>query len=202
MTPDGERTILIVGAPLHPRAEDPLPWELLASCDAVYFTGDDPATLKAARAARVLVVTARRRVALVRSGVRADVVVGSANDPREASALADYPVAPGALVLTEGPLGGSVATGAGTVRFAAAPTPPLIGAAYGAGDTFAAALTWYVASGLTVVDACAAAGVHGAAVLQGLDPREGHLPLGDPAMLGQPLRELESAREKPERSRS
>lgn len=177
VTPDGERTILVVGAPLHPRRDDPLPWELLAGCDAVFFTGDDPATLVAARAARVLVVTARRRAALVASGVRADVVVGSARDPREASTLADYPVAPAALVLTAGAAGGSIETAAGRVHFAAPPATVVSGGAYGAGDTFAAALTWYVACGLPVAEACARAGHHGAAVLRGLDPRETQLPL-------------------------
>jgi ribokinase len=53
----------------------------------------------------------------------------------------------------------------------------VIGAAYGAGDTFAAALTWYVAAGLPVPEACARAGAHGAAVLAGLDPRDAQLPL-------------------------
>jgi ribokinase len=180
VTPDGERTILVVGAPLHPRASDPLPWDLLGGCDAAYFTGDDPATLQAARAARVLVVTARRRHVLVRSGVRADVVVGSARDPREASTLADYPVPPGALVLTEGAHGGSIQSGSTTRRFAAPPSPTVVGAAYGAGDSFAAALTWYVAAGLEIAEACARAGEHGAAVLAGLNPREAQLPLRAP----------------------
>src|SRR6185312_13441562 len=49
-----------IGANLHPAAEDPLPWTALADCDGVYFTGSDPATLRLARQARVLVVTARR----------------------------------------------------------------------------------------------------------------------------------------------
>jgi ribokinase len=180
VTPDGERTIVVVGAPLHPRADDALPWELLATCDAAYFTGEDPDTLRAARAARVLVVTARRRAALARSGVRADVVVGSARDPREASRLGDYPVAPGALVLTAGARPGTVETAEGIVPFAPPPPVAATGGAYGAGDSFAAALTWYVAAGLPVVDACARAGAHGAAVLGGLDPRGGQLPLGAP----------------------
>ena len=67
VTPDGERTIVVVGEPLHPRAEDALPWELLAGCDAVYFTAQDPEALRACRAARRLVVTARRREARRRS---------------------------------------------------------------------------------------------------------------------------------------
>src|SRR5512144_953244 len=98
----GERTIVVVGQPLHPTAADPLPWKLLATCDAAYFTAEDPEALRAARAARVLVVTARRRSALAASGVHADAVVGSATDAREASTLADYVVPPRALVLTEG----------------------------------------------------------------------------------------------------
>src|SRR3954468_5233075 len=103
ITPDGERTIMVIGEPLHPERADPLPWEELASCDAAYFTAQDPAALRAARAARMLVVTARRRAALLRSGVRPDVVVGSALDPRERCTLEDFPPdrRPAALVLTE-----------------------------------------------------------------------------------------------------
>jgi ribokinase len=181
VTPDGERTIVVVGQPLHPRAADPLPWDVLAGCDAAYFTAQDPDALRAARAARLLVVTARRREALVRSGVRADVVVGSASDPREASTLADYPVPPGALVLTEGPGGGRIHTVAGTVRFPApSPPPGAPGAAYGAGDSFAGALVFYLAAGVPLADACARAGPHGAAVLRGTDPREVQEPLSPP----------------------
>ncbi len=180
ITPDGERTILVVGEPLHPRAVDPLPWDLMASCDAAYFTAQGPGALRAARAARLLVVTARRRPALVRSGVRADIVVGSALDPREASVLADYPVAPGALVLTEGARGGRIETASGTSRFAAPPPPDRTVAAYGAGDTFAGALTFYLAAGMPLPAACERAGFHAVAVLGGLDPRDRQLPLALP----------------------
>ncbi len=178
ITPDGERTIVVVGEPLHPTAEDRLPWDLLALCDAAYFTAQDPALLRLARRARLLVVTARRREALVASGVRADLVVGSALDPREASSLEDYPVPPGALVLTEGAAGGSVYTAAGARRFPAPPSPTVSGGgAYGAGDSFAGALTFYAAAGLDPVEACERAGRHGAAVLRGLDPRQHQLAL-------------------------
>jgi ribokinase len=180
ITPDGERTIVVVGEPLHPRGVDPLPWNLLASCDAAYFTAQGPGALRAARAARLLVVTARRRPALVRSGVRADIVVGSALDPREASALADYPLAPRALILTEGARGGRIETASGTVRFAAPPPPDRTVAAYGAGDTFAGALTYYLAAGMPLTEACERAGFHAVAVLGGLDPRERQLPLALP----------------------
>jgi ribokinase len=177
VTPDGERTILVLGEPLHPERRDPLAWDVLASCDAAYFTAQDPEALRAARAARVLVVSARRRAALVRSGVRADVVVGSAVDPREASSLADYPVAPGALVLTEGAAGGRIETAHGSTRFAAPAAAPPRGGAYGAGDSFAGALTFYSALGLPIAEACARSARHGAAVLGSLQPLDAQLPL-------------------------
>ena len=178
--PAGERTILVIGEPLHPRADDPLPWGSLAGFDAVYFTAQDPAALRAARAARVLAVTARRRAALSAAGVQADVVIGSARDPREASARADYAVPPVGLVLTDGPRGGRIETGERTSSFAAPASAPAGGGAYGAGDSFAAALTFYLAAGMPLASACVRAGRHGAAVLGGLDPRAGQLPLDVP----------------------
>jgi ribokinase len=180
ITPDGERTIVVVGEPLHPARADALPWESLAECDATYFTGQDPATLVAARAARLLLVTARRRPALLRSGVRPDVVVGSAVDPREACTLADFPPEqrPAALVLTEGAAGGAVHTAAGVQRFPAPAAAARAGGSYGAGDSFAGALTYFVASGVPVLEACARAGRFGAAVLGSLDPLDAQARLG------------------------
>lgn len=175
--PAGERTIVVVGRPLHPARTDPLPWGRLADCDAAYFTGEDPDTLVAARAARRLVVTARRRAALEASEVRPDVIVGSAHDPREASRLADYPQPPAALVMTEGADGGSVETAEGIRRFRAPPVGRVEGGAYGAGDSFAGALTYFLAAGHEVLDACARASHHGAAVLAGLSPLDAHLAL-------------------------
>jgi ribokinase len=179
VTPDGQRTIFVVGPPLHPRQEDSLPWDVLATCEGAYFTGQDPATLVAARQARVLVVTARRSEALAASGVRADVIVGSLNDPREAARLADFAVPPSALVMTDGERGGRIETADGVVQFAAGRAPERIVSSYGAGDTFAGALTWYVARGLRVEDACARASEHAAAVLRTLDPLSGQTPLAD-----------------------
>jgi ribokinase len=175
--PGGDRTIVVVGEPLHPRRSDALAWEELAGCDAAYFTAQDPLALQAARAARLLVVSARRREALQRSGVRADLVIGSALDPREASTLADYAVRPGALVMTEGARGGTVETAAGRERFAAPAEALDGGGAYGAGDSFAGALVYFLATGLPLLAACERAGEHGAAVLAGIDPLENQKPL-------------------------
>ena len=174
ITPDGERTIVVVGEPLHPERADALPWDELSSCDGTYFTAQDPAAIAAARAARILVVTARRRAALIRSGVRADVVLGSALDPREACTLDDFPPEqrPAALVLTEGAAGGVVYTAEGTRRFPAPQRSGKVRGAYGAGDSFAGALTYYLAKGLPVLEACTRAGHHGAAVLGTLEPLE------------------------------
>ena len=174
ITPDGERTIVVVGEPLHPERADALPWDELSSCDGAYFTAQDPAAIAAARAARILVVTARRRAALIRSGVRADVVLGSALDPREACTLDDFPPEqrPAALVLTEGAAGGVVYTAEGARRFPAPQRSGKIRGAYGAGDSFAGALTYYLAKGLPVLEACTRAAHHGAAVLGTLEPLE------------------------------
>jgi ribokinase len=176
VTPDGERTILVVGEPLHPRHDDPLPWDTLGECDVAYFTAQDPEVLKLARNARFLAVTARRSHALAASGVRADLVIGSAADPREASMLADYAVPPRALVMTGGQHGGTIETADGITRFAAPPSVRVVGA-YGAGDSFAAALTWYLARGVPLPEACARAALCGAAVLAGINPLEHQIPL-------------------------
>lgn len=182
ITPDGDRTILVMGEPLHPELEDPLPWDILGSCDAVYFTAQDSHLLRSARSARLLIVSARRSEALARSGVRADVVIGSARDPREAARLADFSVPPNALIMTEGENGGTIQTAEGTVRFPAAPSPPKRVGGYGAGDSFAGALTWYLAVGLELEDACARASERGAAVLRGINPLEHQLPLDRPGL--------------------
>ena len=181
VTPGGERTIFVLGEPLHPRADDRLGWDLLRTCDGAYFTAQDPEALRQARQARTLVVTARRREALNVSGVRADVVVGSALDPREASARADYANPPDALVMTEGSRGGRIETADGIARFDAPETSEAPGAMYGAGDTFAGALTWYVTCGMPVEEACARAAGHAAAVLRGINPLENQLPLEAPS---------------------
>ncbi len=174
--PSGERTIVVVGEPLHPRADDLLPWDLLGDLDAVYFTAQDPALLVLARRARLLVVPARRRDCIAAAGVRIDVIVGSLADPRECSTLADYAVPPSAVVMTQGPRGGTVETAAGVARF----TSPHVATArgtYGAGDSFAGALTYYLAAGSTPLEAATKAARHGAAVVASLDPLAAQLPL-------------------------
>lgn len=161
----GERTILVTGERLSPRIADPLPWDDLDRCDGAFFTGDDPRTLVAARSARHLVVTARRLASLVASGVQADVLVASASDPDEAFDPADLPVAPRAVVFTEGRGGGRIVEGETERRFAAVPPPGPVVDTYGAGDSFAAGLTVGLARGLPLDEAVALGARAGATAL-------------------------------------
>ncbi|CAN5916226.1 PfkB family carbohydrate kinase [soil metagenome] len=174
--PSGERTIIVIGEPLHPRADDPMAWDVLEQLDAVYFTAQDPALLVLARRARLLVVPARRRECIAASGVRIDVIVGSRADPRECSTRADYAISPPAVVMTEGPRGGTVETSSGVARFSS-PHVQAARGSYGAGDSFAGALTYYLAAGRSPLDAATRAAHHGAAVVASLDPLAAQLPL-------------------------
>lgn len=182
--PEGRRTIFVTGEPLQPAAADPLPWSILGTCDAAYFTGSDPASLRAARAARRVVVTARRREAIGASGIAPDVIVGSASDPRENAPFDAYDPRPGALVLTDGPRPVRIVQAAGTTQVDAPPAPARVLGDYGAGDSFAAALTYYLAHGLPIDEACRRAGPYGAAVLRGIDPLEVQAPLVAPRQPG------------------
>ena len=177
VTPEGERTIFVQGEPLHPDLADPLPWDLIDGFDAAYFTAEDPELLRVARRSRVLVVTSRRFDTLARSGIQADVVVGSRVDAREAHQLVDYPVPPKALVMTRGKEGGVIETARGTTRFRGPQISGHLRGAYGAGDSFAGALTWYMACGLGIEESCARAAECGAAVLRDINPLDGQVAL-------------------------
>ena len=107
-------------------------------------------------------------------------VVGSWNDPREAHELADFVVPPKALVMTKGKEGGVIKTVKGIARFRAAQVQQAPRGAYGAGDSFAGALTWYVACGLAIEESCARAAECGAAVLRDITPLDGQIALTIP----------------------
>jgi ribokinase len=135
----GERTIMVVGTRLHPSADDPLPWDELGSFDGVYFTGDDPRTLRLARAAPVVVVTARHFEELVESGVEVEALVGSRTDPGEQFDLGRLERRPRHVLVTDGARGGE--------GWTSTPPPGPIVDAYGAGDTFLAGLLYGLAGG-------------------------------------------------------
>jgi ribokinase len=146
--PDGERTIIVHGPNAHPVLEDPLGWDELASFDGVFYTGDDPRTVVAARQAPVLVVTARRLASVVASGVQVDVLAGSSSDRNERYELADLPARPRLCIWTEGAAGGRYLTEDGSEgRWEAAVPPGPVVDTYGSGDVFMAALTLELARG-------------------------------------------------------
>jgi ribokinase len=146
--PSGERTILLHGFPDHPAIDDPLDWDELADFDGIFYTGDDPRTVVAARGARVLVATARRLASVVASGVQVDVLAASARDHGERYDPAALPVRPRLCVWSEGADGGHYLAEDGSEgRWEAVSPPGPIVDTYGAGDVFMAALTLGLARG-------------------------------------------------------
>lgn len=159
----GERTITVIGEKLAPRAEDDLPWEELDGADGAYFTGGDEGALRSLRRrTRVLVATARELPTLERAGVELDVLVASGEDRGERHQPGDLEPPPRLVVSTAGALGGWAQPGG---PFRAAPLPGPVEDAYGAGDSFAAALTYALAEGREPPDALAFASERGALAL-------------------------------------
>jgi len=163
----GERTITVIGDRLGPRADDPLPWEGLDDTDAVYFTAGDAEALRAARRARVLVATARELPTLVEAGVQLDALVRSGTDPGEAYEPGQIDPEPALVVATMGGEGGSFLVGDRSGTYAAAELPGPFADAYGAGDSFAAGLTFALARGDDTEAALALAARCGAAAMTG-----------------------------------
>jgi ribokinase len=174
----GERTITVLGERLGPSADDEFPWEELATADGVYFTAGDGGALRAARSARTLVATARVLPFLAAAGVALDAVVGSGRDPDERYDETALQPPPGLVVLTAGAEGGTYRRAGGERRtFPAAPLPGPVVDAYGCGDSFAAGLTFGLATGLSDEDAVGLAAQCGAACLTGKGPYQGQLRL-------------------------
>jgi ribokinase len=152
----GERTITTVGPKLRPRVVLPL-----EGYDAVFFVAGEHEALRAARAARFLSATPREAAFL--GGVHLDLLVGSGNDPAEHYKSG---LDAGLVVATDGARGG-VADGR---RYEAAEPPGPLADTYGAGDSFAAALTFALARGDSLDEALALAARAGAAVVTGKGP--------------------------------
>jgi ribokinase len=163
--PQRDRTIIVIGARLTPRGADPLPWDELASCDAVYVTAGDLDAIRHARRARVVVATSRILPALREAGIQVDALVGSDNDPGERYAPGDLPLLPHLVVRTDGGRGGYALLPDGTrQRYAAVPTT-VTGDTYGAGDTFAAGLAFALGERRPPTDAIAFAAARAAEVV-------------------------------------
>ena len=177
---NGERTITTLGQRLEPAAADRLPWNELEGVDAVYFTAGDVGALRAARDARALVATSRIADLLARADVRLDAVVGSAADPAEAfdpDALADPPAL---IVRTQGRRGGRYETADGrSGRYEAVAPPGPVVDTYGAGDSFAAGLTFALGSGMETERALSLAARCGAWCAAGRGPYGNQLTASD-----------------------
>jgi ribokinase len=179
---DGERTITTLGERLAPSVNDPLPWDRLDGCDAVYVTAGDAGAFARARDATTMVVTARVLDELVAGGVRADALVGSARDPAERVEVGALPWRPALVVRTDGRSGGTFETADGrSGRYEPAPASERLvtsasrGDAYGAGDSFAAGLTYALGSGMSVERALEVAARCGAACASARGPYAGQL---------------------------
>jgi ribokinase len=180
---DAERTITVLGERIVPHRDDRLPWESLGELDAIYLTGGDADAVRAARAARVLVATPRAMDALARSGVRLDVLVGSATDPGERYEPGMLDPEPRVVVRTRGADGGAWEVGGGGAQpppwlpagqrsgsWRAAPLPGPEVDAYGCGDSFAAGLAFGLGAGMMLGEAIELAARCGAACLCGRGP--------------------------------
>lgn len=175
---EGERTITVIGDRMGPRGDDPLPWAVLATCDAVYFTAGDAGALRAARAARLLTATPRALEVLASAGVRLDALIGSARDRGERYRPGDITPPPALVVQTEGADGGRWFRETGEAgRYPAAPLPGPPVDAYGAGDSFAAGLTFGLGSGMDLEESLRLAARCGASCLSGKGPFGGQLDL-------------------------
>jgi ribokinase len=167
----GERTITTVGQKLRPRGHDErLPWHDLATMDAVFFVAGDVDALVHARRARVLTATSRELEVLRRGAVLVDALIGSGEDESERYRSGDLEPRPRLVVTTSGALGGWARPGG---PYTAADPPGEVVDAYGAGDSFAAGLTYALGAGLEGQEALGFAARCGAAALtgRGVSPR-------------------------------
>jgi ribokinase len=176
---DGERTITVIGPKLRPRRDEELPWDELASMDAVFFIAGDADAVRAARVARVLAATPRELPTLAEAGVELDVLVGSARDEGERYEHGDIQPPPRLVVRTAGAQGGTWAAEGRSGTFHAVEPPGPVADTYGAGDSFAGGLTYALGAGMPLDEALELAAACGATCLTGRGPYERQLRLRD-----------------------
>ncbi len=141
----GERAITVLGDKLRPAGDDDsLPWHELGAFDGAFFVSGDAQSLRRARHAAVLVATARELGTLRFGGVQLDALVGSAVDAGERYEPDSLDPVPRLVVATSSHLGGWAQPGG---PYEAAEKPGPVVDSYGAGDCFAAGLTFALARG-------------------------------------------------------
>jgi ribokinase len=177
---NGERTITTLGRRLEPTTDDDLPWDQLENVDAVYFTAGDVVALRRSRRARTLVATSRVSDLLADADVQLDAVVGSGNDPSEAFDPWRLSHAPDLIVRTDSVRGGRYETKDGTEgSYDPVPPPGDVVDTYGAGDSFAAGMTFGLGAGLGVEETLALAARCGAWCASGRGPYGNQLTAAD-----------------------
>lgn len=151
----GERAIVTVGKRLDPLGSDDLGWDGLRGVAGVYVTAGDGSALERARAAPVVVASPRARHALHGPEAPAvDALVFSSHDRDEREWAQRAGQRARLLVETAG-AGGGRWWGASEGRWRAVRPPGEIVDSYGCGDSFAAGLTFGLASGRSVAEAVA-----------------------------------------------
>ncbi|HUS32850.1 MAG TPA: PfkB family carbohydrate kinase [Kofleriaceae bacterium] len=159
-----ERTIILSGHRHIAKRADALPWDAFGDIDTVYVTGGDADAVRAARAAKVVVSTARVLPLLRDAAITLDALVGSDNDPAEIYP-GDLHPSPRLVVRTNGAMGGMYTLAGGAPQAYAAIQTTVVGDTYGAGDTFAAAIAFGLGEGRQPGDAIAFAAARAAEVL-------------------------------------
>ena len=168
---NGERTIITLGNRLEPHGADHLPWEELDEIDAVYVTAGDVEAIRHARRARVVVGTSRALTRLGEAGIAVDAIVGSSRDQAERYEPGVLSSEPSLIVRTNGANGGTWETSSGrSGRYAPVEAPGPVVDTYGAGDSFAAGLTYALGVGMDVEEALAVAARCGAWNVAGKGP--------------------------------
>jgi ribokinase len=153
LEPGGERTIVTLGERLEPLGEDDLAWERLDGADGVYFTAGDVAALQHARQAKVVVASPRGRATL-QDGAVIDALVFSARDQDESEWASRLTATSRLLVETQG-AGGGFWRGESEGSWSAAAPAGETKDAYGCGDSFAAGVTFALATGAPIAEAVA-----------------------------------------------
>ena len=152
--------------PLHGGANEGVIHMLQEIGSLSHFVSGDAAALKSAREAKVLVATARSLATLAEGRVELDALVRSRSDEGETYRPGDMDPPPRADVATAGPHGGTFTfAGGAPTHFPPASAPGPLQDTYGAGDSFAAGLTFGLAEGLPMDEAVALAARSGAAAL-------------------------------------
>jgi ribokinase len=177
---NGERTIITLGNRLEPHGDDRLPWEEFEEIDAVYVTAGDVDAIRAARRARVVVGSSRALQRLGEAGIEVDAIVGSSRDPAERYVPDVLAEPPTLVVRTNSVNGGTFETSDGrSGRYDPVEPPGPIVDTYGAGDSFAAGLTFALGAGMEVEDALALAARCGAWSVAGRGPYGNQLTTAD-----------------------